>query len=196
MNSKLLSLLILALAAGLSAPAGAETNRFALDPMHTGVHFDVDHFGYARVVGRFNEVSGTLDFDPADFAGSSLSVEIATASVDTGQSKRDDHLRSPDFFNAQEFPKMTFVSTKIEKTGEMTARVTGDLTILGTTAPAILEVTFNKIAPHPNPAMNGVIVAGFSATGEVLRSRFGMNYLEGALGDTVALRIEAEAHQQ
>jgi polyisoprenoid-binding protein YceI len=176
-------------------PATA-ADTYSLDPAHSTVLFEVSHFGYAQVIGRFNEVSGQLQLDPENLAASSVNVEIKTASVDTGQAKRDEHLRSPDFFNAAEFPTMSFESTSVESTGDKTAKVTGNLTLLGKTAPATLEIVLNKHAPHPVPAMKGVLVAGFSGTMSIDRINFGMKYGEGGIGSDVKIRIEAEALKQ
>ncbi len=183
-------------ACGMSAGASAATASYKFDPAHTGVFFAVDHFGYARVAGRFNEIEGELSLDPENLAASTVSVTIQTNSVDTGQAKRDEHLRSPDFFNAAEFSTMKFSSTSVEMTGDKTAKIAGDLTLLGKTAPVTMEVTFNKHAPHPIPAMNGVLVAGFSGKLTIDRTDFGMKYGEGGIGSDVTIWIEVEAHKQ
>lgn len=178
------------LSIGAAAPAAAAD--FKLDPDHTMAVFVVNHLGYSNMIGRFNDVSGTFSFDPATPEKAKISMAIDTASVDTDHKRRDDHLRGPDFFNAQEFPQMTFESTKVEVTGERTGKVTGDLTLLGVTKPVTLDVTFNKMEPHPLPPYNKVLTAGFSVRGSIKRSDFGMTYFLPAVGDEIQLMLEVE----
>ncbi|MET4701233.1 polyisoprenoid-binding protein YceI [Constrictibacter sp. MBR-5] len=178
------------LSIGAAAPAAAAD--FKLDPDHTMAVFVVNHLGYSNMIGRFNDVSGTFSFDPATPEKAKISMAIDTASVDTDHKRRDDHLRGPDFFNAQEFPQMTFESTKVEVTGERTGKVTGDLTLLGVTKPVTLDVTFNKMEPHPLPPYNKVLTAGFSVRGTIKRSDFGMTYFLPAVGDEIQLMLEVE----
>jgi polyisoprenoid-binding protein YceI len=185
-----------AAAAASLAPVTAEAaERFVIDPEHTSILFMVSHLGYARMVGRFPVFGGEFTFDDQAVENSSVTVTIETASVDTGLQARDDHLRSPDFFNAAEFPEMTFTSTGIERTGDNSGRITGDLTLLGVTKPVALDVTFNQKAPHPPPLYNGVLVAGFSATTKIRRSDFGMSTFVPAIGDEIEIVLEVEGHQ-
>jgi polyisoprenoid-binding protein YceI len=172
-----------------SAPALAET--YAIDPDHSGAFFMVDHMGFARVVGRFRTLSGTIEFVPDRAAAGKVEITIDPNSIDTNQAKRDDHLRSPDFFNTAEFPEITFRSTAIEITGDQSGRVTGDFTMLGVTKPVTMDVVFNKMGPHP--MIEGQTRAGFSARGKLIRSEFGMNFGQGGLGDEVTLVVEIEA---
>ena len=169
---------------------------FTIDQTHSNIVFLINHLGYSRMIGQFQDFEGSLTFDDANVGNSALEIAIKTASVDTDHQKRDDHLRSPDFFNAAEFPEMTFKSTKIEKTGANTGRVTGDLTLLGTTKPVTLEVTFNKKAAHPLPQYNGVMVAGFSARTSLMRSEWGMKTFVPNLGDEIEIWLEVEAHKK
>ncbi|MCG8693853.1 MAG: YceI family protein [Minwuiales bacterium] len=172
----------------------AET--FEIDQSHTNIVFLVDHLGYSNMVGEFHEFSGSFTFDPDDVTNNKVEMVIKTDSVDTDHEKRDDHLRSPDFFNTAEFPEMTFTSTSVEQTGKTTGKITGDLTLLGVTKPVTLDVTFNKMAPHPIPSYNGVVVAGFSARAKVDRTDFGMQYAAGAIGNELDLIIEVEGHKK
>ena len=182
----------LAAAAVLAAPAAlAEPATYAVDPAHTGLYFRIDHVGYSRVFGRFDSMTGSILFDPDAPAAGRIELAIDPASVDTNHAARDDHLRSPDFFNAAEFPELTFRSTTIEVTGDNRATVTGDFTMLGVTKPVSLDVTFNRLAPYP--FAEGQVRVGFSATGTVRRSDHGMSYALDALGDEVELLLEVEA---
>ncbi|MDX1653602.1 MAG: YceI family protein [Candidatus Competibacteraceae bacterium] len=187
-------LTLAALCLGLVSTVQAET--FKIDPDHTDVAFMVSHLGYSDMIGEFYGVEGEFTYDQNDPAASSVTVIIPTATIDTRHEDRDQHLRSPDFFNAVEFPEMTFESTEVKVTGEDTLEVTGDLSLLGVTKPVTLEVTVNKVAPHPLPNYNGVLTAGFSARTTLNRSDFGMNTFLPAIGDEVRLLLEVEGMAQ
>lgn len=189
-RSALIACGMLASAAFAAPPAAAE--NFKVDPAHAFAVFIVNHLGYSNVIGRFNEIEGSFTFDEGNLAANKVSVTIKTASVDTNDKARDNHLRSADFFNSKEFPTMTFVSTRVEKTGDKTGKLHGNLTLLGVTKAITLDVTFNKMAPHPLPPYKQILTAGFSARGSVKRSEFGMRYALGGVGDDIALLIEVE----
>lgn len=178
----------LLMATGLAVAA----DTYKIDPAHTSATFRVLHRGYSYTAGRFNEIAGGIMFDEKDFSKSQVNITIMTASVDTNVKKRDDHLRSPDFFNAKEFPEMTFKSTGIEQTGDKTGKMMGELTLLGVTKPVAFEVTFNRMAPNKK----GVMIVGFSASGSLKRTEFGMSYGLKGIGDDIAIQLEAEAHKQ
>lgn len=173
------------------APLSAHAaDNYTLDPHHTSVIWSATHFGYSAPHGIFSNIEGKLVLDEKTPANSTVNVTIPTGMVATGIAKFDEHLKSKDFFNVAEHPKATFVSKKVEKTGDKTAKVTGDLTILGVTKPATLDVTFNHKGPHP---MNQKETVGFSATTTIKRSEFGINYAIPGVSDEVKLQIEAEA---
>lgn len=182
--------LFVATAAGSLTPAFAAPVSYKIDPAHTAVAFIVNHIGFSNVIGRFNTVGGDISFDKDAVEKSTVTVTIDAASIDTNHAKRDEHLRSPDFFNAKEFPKLTFKSTKIEKTGDKTGKLHGDLTMLGVTKPVVLDVTFNKDGVSPASKLE---TTGFSARGTVKRTDFGMKYGAPAVGDDIQLLIEIEA---
>ncbi len=181
--------LVVATAAPFTARAAPAT--FTIDPDHSSVLFRVDHLGYAKVVGLFLSFAGQFTFDEADPAASQVELVIDATSVFTRQRDRDNHLRSPDFFNAKEFKQLRFVGTRIAMTGERTGKLTGNITLLGVTKPVTFDVTLNRVAAHPDPRKK-VLVAGFSARGEVLRSEFGMTYGAGGIGDVVEIWLEIE----
>lgn len=183
-----------ALAGAPLAGAAQAADTYKLDPVHSNIVFSTDHLGFSKMIGQFQEFDGSLTFDGSSVEGVAVEVVIKTASIDTDHEARDKHLTSPDFFNTQEFPEMTFKSTAVEATGDKTAKLTGDLTLLGVTKPVTLDVTLNKV--DANPMDPSVFIAGFSATGTVKRSDFGMQYGQGAIGDDVALWIEIEAIKQ
>ena len=171
-----------------AAPVG-----YDIDMSHTNVLFDVNHLGLSTMIGRFGDVAGTLMFDEDNIENSTVSVTVQTASINTFHEKRDDHLRSPDFFNTLEFPEMTFNSTSVTKLDANTAQLKGELTLLGVTKPVTLDLTVNKVGPHP---FNKKQVAGFTATGTIKRSDFGMKYGAPMIGDDIALRLELEGIRQ
>jgi polyisoprenoid-binding protein YceI len=173
-----------------SAPAIAAPVEYELDAAHTQVFFAVNHLGFSNSHGRFLDFTGGFTFDEAAPEASTVDVSIDTDSLDMASERWEDHLKGPDFFNVEKFPKMTFKGTKIEKTGEKTGKLTGDLTLLGVTKPVTLDVTFNKAGEHP---MMKTPWAGFSARGTLKRSEFGMNYGLPNVADDVSLIIEVEA---
>lgn len=190
-----------ALAAVASAPAAAET--FQVDPLHSSFLFSANHLGYTNVFGRFSEWGGEFTFDSKEPEKAKVKITVKTESLDTNDGRlqarggvrgRNEHLRSTDFFNVKEFPTMTFESTKVEKTGEKTGKLHGNVTLLGVTKPAAFDVTFNKVAPHP--ANKGVMGAGFSIRGTIKRSDWGMKFGVPGVSDEVALYIEIEAQEK
>jgi polyisoprenoid-binding protein YceI len=174
-------------ALSLAAPVMADNYTF--DPTHTYPNFTISHLGFSTMHGRFNTTSGKLVMDRAKGTGS-VDIVIETASIDTAFAKRDEHLRSPDFFNAAEFPKITFKSTKVTFQGDTKASVEGNLTIMGVTKPVTLSVDRIFCGVHP---FNKKDVCGFEATTAIKRSDFGVKYGLPAIGDDVAITLEAEA---
>jgi polyisoprenoid-binding protein YceI len=188
------TLLTLTLGTALFFPQTSNAaDVYTLDPTHTTVVWSANHLGFSNPFGLFSMVEGTLTLDEAAPENSSVDATISIANLFTGNSKFDDHLKNKDFFNAPEFPKATFKSTKVEKTGDKTAKVTGDLTMLGVTKPVVLDVTYNKSGVFP---MNQKPTVGFSATTTIKRSEWGMGYgIEHGVSDDVKLMIEAEANK-
>lgn len=188
-----------ALCVGLAAgprDAAAEPRTFTLDPEHLHVGFLVEHIGFAKTLGVFTEIEGTVVFDEAAPALQSIDVTIQTDSVHTGHDARDGHLRSDDFLAADDHPEMTFSLTGAEQTGERTGKITGDLTMRGETHPVTLDVVWNKSGRYPFGDKQYVV--GISARGELQRSQWGMTYAvdNGLVGDTVEIIIEAELIRQ
>ncbi len=173
----------------LALPAGAEPERFRLDPVHTQIVFKVNHLGYSHAWGKFRIFEGEFTFDEDDWSQSAVEVTIETRGLDLANRRWNQEIRGEHFLDVEQFPEMRFVSTKVEKTGENTGLVTGDLTLLGETHPVTLELTLNKIGKNP---LTNKLMAGFSATGELKRSDWGMTYLIPAAGDKVTLFLEAE----
>ncbi len=166
-----------------------------LDPVHTHIGFSVKHMMVTTVRGQFRTYSGTVRLDPKDFARSSFEGEIDVASIDTGVADRDNHLRSNDFFDAPNHPKIKFKSSRIEPKGDGEFVVHGDITIRGVTKPIALDVEFHGTSKNPY----GKTVAGLTASGTLNRKDFGVSFnalLETggvAVGEKVKLEVEVEA---
>lgn len=181
----------LALWAGFAAPAQAKPETYALDPFHTNVYWQANHFGFSNPSGKFATVTGALVLDEEKPAESTLKVTINTGSVETGIPLFNEHLKSDKFFNSEKFPTATFDSTSVELTGKDTAKVQGNLTLLGVTKPVTLDVKLNKIGENP---ISKLKTAGFSATAVVKRSDFGITYALPGVSDDVHLSFEVEAN--
>lgn len=174
----------------LPATSYAAAERYTLDPTHTNIVWRANHMGFSNPDGKFAEVSGTLLLDEKNPANSQVEVKVKPGSVITGNAEFDKHLKSGDFFNSGKFPEAIFKSNEVVITGKDKARVSGMLTLLGVTKPLTLDVTLNKIGEN---MMSKKKTAGFSATGTIRRSEFGMNYAIPAVSDEVQLFIESEA---
>jgi polyisoprenoid-binding protein YceI len=188
------SILFSVAAAGLAvfASASAEEVVYEIDPVHSVVLLKVKHLGLADAYGRFNEMSGTVRHNAADPAKSSIEFTVPAASIDTANEDRDKHLRGPDFFNAAEFPALTFKSTKVEKKSDDEYEVTGDFTVRGVTKP----VTFVFGVGGTGPGLQGEERFGGAAEFTVKRSDFGIDYLPQALGDEVGVTVSVEGIKQ
>lgn len=182
---------LMAAALFVAAPAQAEIVKYTLEKPHTQILFSVNHLGFSNSTGMFHDFDGTIDYDTANIENSKVDVTIKAASVDMGTKPWDDHVKNADLLNVEKFPDITFKSTSVKKTGENTADITGDLTVLGVTKPVVLKTVQNKVGTHP---MKGTAHAGFSATTTFKRSEFGVNYGLPNVGDEVTVRLEVEAH--
>ncbi|MET9549859.1 YceI family protein [Streptomyces sp. NPDC006627] len=150
----------------------ALSGDYTIDPTHSTIGFVARHAMVTNVKGSFRDVSGTLHLDGADPSRSTASIDVRMDSIDTGNADRDGHLKSADFFKAEEFPEMTFRTTKAEALGGDDYRVTGDLTILGTTKPLSIDLEFNGAATDPF----GNERVGFEGKAEILRSEWGLTW--------------------
>ena len=175
---------------GLAHAVGAET--YAVDLSHSSVGFSIRHL-VGRATGHFNEFSGTITYDPASPQTTSFSGIIQANSIDTGNERRDNHLRSADFFDVAKYPRIEFASTSVQKGVEDRLEVTGTLSLHGVTKPVTFPVEVLGVGVHP---MNGKAVAGFAAELTVKRSEYGVdNWTDaaGVLGDEVKITVLIEA---
>jgi len=165
------------------------------DLSHSSVNFHVRHLMVSKVHGRFQLWGGSLVIDEDDVTRSKVAVEIDATSIDTKEPKRDDHLRSADFFEVEKFPKLTFTSTKIEKVDDENLKVTGDLTIRDVTKTVVLEVERSGEVKDPW----GGTRTGFSAKTQISRKDYGLTWnvlLEAGgvtVGDKIEITLEIEA---
>ncbi|MEU2543034.1 YceI family protein [Streptomyces iakyrus] len=150
----------------------ALTGDYTIDPAHSTIGFVARHAMVTNVKGGFQDFTGTLHLDGSDPSRSTASIDVVMDSISTGNADRDGHLKSADFFKADEFPAMTFRSTKAEALGGDDYRITGELTILGTTRPLSIDLEFNGAAKDPF----GNERVGFEGKAEILRSEWGLTW--------------------
>jgi polyisoprenoid-binding protein YceI len=174
-----------------AAPVFAQPVDYALDSSHSQVIFNYDHLGFSTTYGMFSGFAGTISFDEANPANSSVNVSMPVTSMFTGWEARDKHFMGADFFDAANSDEqVTFTSTAIEVTGDTTALITGDLTLNGVTKAVVLDATLNKAGQHP---MAGKPWLGFDATTTLLRSDFNVGAFAPFIGDEVEVLISVEA---
>ena len=179
---------LFALSASTLATAAPMT--YQIDVAHTQTYFTVNHMGFSNSTGAVRVKEGVLTFDDADWAKSKVDVTLDIASLQFGDKTWNEHMSAPKFFNVAKFPTARFVSTKVEKLSDTTGKVTGTLTLLGVAKPVTLMLTKNKVDKNP---MSNKPYAGFSATGMLKRTDWGMNEYVPNIADSVAIRIELEA---
>lgn len=186
------------LAAAVVTSSFAFASTWEIDSAHAAANFSVRHMMVSNVRGTLGKVTGKVMLDDADITRSTVEATIDVKGIDTREPKRDDHLRSKDFFDVEKFPTITFKSTKIEKAGDK-LKVTGDLTMHGVTKPVTLDATVSNEVKNP---FTKAVTRGVSATGKLNRKDFGLTWnmaLEAGgvvVGDEVSVEIEAELIKQ
>jgi polyisoprenoid-binding protein YceI len=175
--------------ASLAVSTALFAGNYNIDASHTNAGFTVKHMMITNVTGKFNDVAGSFEFDEKTKTLKSISGEIVTASIDTSNEKRDEHLKAPELFDATQFPKITFKSTKIEKN-----RVQGELTMKGVTKVVTLDLETSDVIKDPW----GKQRTGFSLNGKIKRSDFGISWNKAletggvAVSDEVKLSVDIE----
>lgn len=193
------SLLLGAAFLAASVPAAALAAEYEIDASHSSAGFSVRHLMVSNVKGQFNKVTGTLSYDAKDLAKSSVQAVIDVNSIDTNEPKRDEHLKSPDFFDAKNHPNITFKSKKFAKAGKDKLKVTGDLTIRGVTKEVVLDVE-GPTAAVKDPW--GQTKMGATATTKVNRQDYGLKWNQAletggvVVGDDVKITLELEFTQK
>ena len=187
MNRFLIALSLIAVPA--LAHAADFTDQYDVDGSHTSIVFKVSHNGLSHSFGMFSDVKGTLAYDEKDAKANAIEVNVAAASINTMNSARDEHLRAPDYFNAEEHKNIGFKSSEWVKKGDGEYEVKGELTLLGTTKP--ITVAVKALGSGENH--KGDLVRGFETTFVVKRSEFGMEKNVGPIGDEVEITVSLEA---
>ena len=187
--------LMLDIAAAGAEPVAQPAGTYKMDRAHSSLTWKVNHFGLSNYTARFTRFDAMLDIDPARPESAKVLVVVDPTSVRTdyrsteGRDFDKELADGEKFFNARKFTEITFSSMAVERTGETTARVMGDLTMLGVAKPLTIEVTLNGAKPHPTA---GVPALGFSGVAKLNRSDFNMSFMLPLVGDEVTLLIEAE----
>jgi len=172
--------------------------KWAIDPMHSEVQFKVKHLVISTVTGFFKSFEGTVESENEDFEGAKINFSLDINSIDTNQTQRDEHLKSPEFFDAAQFPHIKFSSTSFTKTGDEEYELKGDLTIKGVTNPVTLNVEYGGTAAD----FYGNTKAGFEITGKINRKEFGLTWNgvteAGAVvvGEDIKLHINIQLAKQ
>ncbi|MCP4363036.1 MAG: polyisoprenoid-binding protein [Chloroflexi bacterium] len=169
-----------------------------IDSAHSHIYFTARHMMISKVRGQFESFTGTVNFDEENPTRTTVDIEADLDSINTQEEQRDNHLKSPDFFDVANYPLMTFKSTKVEQTGENKGKLHGDLTIRGVTKPVVLTAEYAGQAKSPW----GTVSAGFSATGNINRKDWGLNWNQALetggflVGDKIKIEIELELVKQ
>lgn len=184
--------MLLVLLSGLMAMPAAAEEVYQVDTAHTYIWFRIKHLGIGYSYGRFKNPTGSFTFDDATASNGSIAMQVKATDVDTAVEKRDNHLRSPDFFNAEKYPIISFKSTSFKKVAENTYAVAGDITLLGKTRP----VEFSAIQTGAVKDPWGKFRRAFEIKFTIKRSDFGMDFLMNVAGDEVELTVSVEGIKQ
>lgn len=169
------------------------SGNYRIDPGHARVLFKVNHLGLSTYVGRFNNFDAMLDFDQKNLASSILEATIETGSIDLNDQTLEDNLRGSDWFNVAQFSEAVFTTESVQPLNDSQLNFKGNLTLLGITKPVNLLIDFHGGATN---ILSGKYTIGFSATGEISRSEFGMDKYSGLVGDEVVIEVYAEFQRQ
>lgn len=187
------ALIVLAISLATGSPVHAKARDYALDPVHTRLVFRVDHAGLSQAMGSFSAINGHLRFDPDNVASASVDLSIALATLDFGDADWRKAVLAGSFLAEKNHPMARFVSTRVEPGAAGAMRVFGQLELRGVRHEVVLDAQLNAIKRHPLTLKRSI---GFSATGTLHRSDFGMTAWQSLIGDEVTLLIEVEAVRQ
>jgi polyisoprenoid-binding protein YceI len=190
MSTRRLGILLVLFLVASGVGSTARADNFVLDPVHSGVNFKISHLGLSWIYGRFDDFSADFSIDPANPGAATFAMTIKADSIDTNNKKRDDHLRSPDFFNVKQYPLITFKSTSVQKatSGPGGLVVTGNFTMHGETKPITFTLYGGKTIDF-----KGVQRTGYTTELKIKRSDFGMKGFPDMLGDDVHISVSFEA---
>lgn len=194
---KTLTLIGVIILSGLTHIKAQDAPMWMFDKDHTSLNFTIKHF-FSDVQGRFNDFNGMVHFDPNNLKGSKVNFSVPLKSINTDNQKRDEHLQSPDFFDASKFPEITFVSSKFEKKSDKSYIVHGELTIRNKTKKVALPLTVTGQTEHP--MMKGTMILGLLVETTIDRTEFGVGTGNWAstmvVGDEVRIRIPIELNRK
>ncbi|EOR05798.1 MULTISPECIES: YceI family protein [Acinetobacter] len=168
----------------------AKPVAYQIDPTHTATVFSWSHFGFSTPSANFSDIQGTINVDNDKPANSSVNVTIPLASLNTNVKALDEHLKKAEFFDAINYPNITFKSTKVESLGNNQYKITGNLTVKDVTKPVVLDAVMNKQGEHPMTKLQSI---GFNATTSFDRSAFGVGAYVPNVGDKITVNITTEA---
>ncbi|QDK98107.1 polyisoprenoid-binding protein [Acinetobacter tandoii] len=168
----------------------AKPVAYQIDPTHTATVFSWSHFGFSTPSANFSDIQGTINVDNDKPANSSVNVTIPLASLNTNVKALDEHLKKAEFFDAINYPNITFKSTKVESLGNNQYKITGNLTVKDVTKPVVLDAVMNKQGEHPMTKLQSI---GFNATTSFNRSAFGVGAYVPNVGDKITVNITTEA---
>ncbi len=172
------------------APLPALAQDWQVDPSHSNILFSVEHFGFSDIKGVFRNFEIDVTFNPDDLGATEATVTIDPASLDTFWEARDEHIKGADMLDVESFPEITFVSTGVNVTGDTTAEITGDLTLHGETHPVTFSAELNKL--DASPFDDSKRVAGFTLTGVIDRSLFGVDYAAPMVATEIPVTVNVE----
>jgi polyisoprenoid-binding protein YceI len=174
--------------------AGAAVEKYKIDPVHTAVVFKVSHLGFSTTYGHFPGAEGTFQLDDQKVENSKIDLKIKTDSLTTFNAKRDQHLKSPDFFNVKQNSMITFASTAVKRVTDSTYKISGNLTLNGVTKPVMMDFKRNRTGKDPQ----GVVRTGGDTSFKIKRSDFNMGYMQGEnmVGNEVELLISIEGTRE
>lgn len=173
-----------------AAPLPVLAQDWQPDPSHSSIVFSIEHFGFSDIQGTFRDFDVDVSFDPDDLEATAATVTIDAASIDTFWEARDEHIRSADMFDVETWPEIVFTTSDVEMLDETTAKISGDLTLHGVTHPVTFDAVLNKIAA--NPFDDSKRNAGFTITGEIDRTLFGVDYAAPLVAAKVPVTINIE----
>ena len=187
----LLALLLIPASTALCAD---KPQRYVFDPVHTRVMFSIDHAGFTQAIGTVSGAQGQLYFDVDHWQDTRMDVTLPMQRLDMGDSGWTASVLAPHFLDTRKYPQARLVLEQLSREDDQHGRACGALTLHGVTRPLCMALTLNRVARHPMPPYRQTL--GFSATATLKRSEFGMTHWQSVVGDTVALRIEAELYRQ
>ncbi|WP_066765227.1 YceI family protein [Sphingobium sp. CCH11-B1] len=179
---------VVAQQAAKQSPDAVEAGTYKVETHHTLAGFTVNHFGFSNFFGVIPGATGRMTLNPKALAATKIDISLPVAQISTTNAVLDGELKSAEWFDAEQFPDIRFVSTKVERTGPATARISGNVTIHGVTRPLVLDARFHGAGVNP---MDKAYTVGFDATGVLKRSEFGVSKYVPAVSDEVKLTISA-----